>query len=349
VKLCVPSVFLCVIFNTLETLRLNRILVDFLDEIDRAVLGFLVDAEDVFADDAEEDELDGAEEIEAQQGGGPAQEGKAEDFFYQDIDPGQHEDDGTDRAQPETEADGQPGEGEDGVGGQGEEFGEAHFGFAVGPVVADVVDVTLVEADEGAEPGHVPDLLVHGEEGLQCFAGHHGEVAGIFHVFESGDVFEEEVEEEGVEGAVVFALPAGAPAAHDVESLLLYFAVHLRQQLRWILQVAVHHGDYFTFGVFESGGEGSLVAEIFGEGDDLDFLVLQPLFQQLFNGIIRATVVDEEELVIARKRFDGCRTPGNQVVDQLGFVVDGDNETKHVCLRYNITQSYTEKHRGPRR
>ena len=45
--------------------KLWRIFVDFTDKIERAVLGFLVDAEDIFAHNAEEDELNGAQEIEA--------------------------------------------------------------------------------------------------------------------------------------------------------------------------------------------------------------------------------------------------------------------------------------------
>ena len=66
---------------------------DFFDEIDRPVLGFLVDAEDIFSDYSQENELDGAQKIEAQQGGGPSDEGKAHDFIHNHIDAGTHEND----------------------------------------------------------------------------------------------------------------------------------------------------------------------------------------------------------------------------------------------------------------
>ena len=74
---------------------------DFADKIDRAVLGFLVDAEDIFADDTEEDQLNGAQEIEAKQGRGPTDKRQSQDFINEYIDACQHKNEGTNGSQPE--------------------------------------------------------------------------------------------------------------------------------------------------------------------------------------------------------------------------------------------------------
>lgn len=61
------SVSLRVICYLRETSGFRGIFVDFFDKIDGAVLRFLVDAEDIFADDTQEDQLDGSQKIEAQE------------------------------------------------------------------------------------------------------------------------------------------------------------------------------------------------------------------------------------------------------------------------------------------
>ena len=73
---------------------------NFADKIDRAVLGFLVNAKNIFAHDAEKDQLDGAQEIEAEQGGGPANKRQPEDFIDEYVDAGQHKNKGTYGSQP---------------------------------------------------------------------------------------------------------------------------------------------------------------------------------------------------------------------------------------------------------
>ncbi len=44
---------------------IRRVFMDFTDEVDRPVLGFFVDAEDIFTDNAKENQLYGTEEIDA--------------------------------------------------------------------------------------------------------------------------------------------------------------------------------------------------------------------------------------------------------------------------------------------
>ena len=196
----------------------------------------------------------------------------------------------------------------------------------------------MVKTDEGAQSRHIPYFFLHGEQGLQGFEGHHREISRVFHVLESGDVSEKQVKQEGVEGALVLSFSSGSFAANDVEALFADFTVHLGQQFGRILEIAVHHGDDLSFRVFESGGEGRLVTEVLGEGDDLDVFVVQPVFQEVTNGIVGAAIVNKEEFIVVREGFHGGHDSVNQIIDQLCFVVYGDDQAEHSESFFEATQ-----------
>jgi len=81
--------------------------------------------------------------------------------------------------------------------------------------------------------------------------------------------------------------------------------------------------------VFESGGEGRLVTEVLGEGDDLDIFVVQPVFQEVADGFVGAAIIDKEEFIVVREGFHGGHGSVNQIIDQLCFVVYGDDQAEH--------------------
>ena len=110
-----------------------------------------------------------------------------------------------------------------------------------------------------------------------------------------------------------------APAAHDVGAAFDGLD-HRRDVPRIVLQVAVGGDDDAAARVVKSRRESRRLAEIPAEADDRQVRIdcLQP--RQGLEALVRAAIVDDDELVRPSPRAQRARQHAVQLVERRGFV-----------------------------
>ncbi len=168
----------------------------------RAVFGFEVGFREVFADDAEEEELDAASEHNKTDEAGPAGSRVAEsEGFDDDNDDHDEGDEAEEDAKKGSESERDGREGDDAFDGVFEEFPEGPFRFAGDALDVFVFDPFRLEADEGPEAFRVAVVFLAGDDGVDDLAGHEAVVAGAVDHFDFAHAIDELIENAGAEAA----------------------------------------------------------------------------------------------------------------------------------------------------
>lgn len=287
------------------------------DDVVGAALGFEVGFSEIFADDAEEEELDAADEHDNTDKARPAGNGVAEDESFTDDD---NDDDEGDQAEEDAEEGGEgerdSGEGDDAFDGVFEEFPEGPVGFAGGAFDVFEFEPFGLKADEAPEAFRVAVVFVAFEDGVDHLAGHEAVIAGAVDHFDFAHFVDEFVENAGAEAANRgFAFTADAASGRGVVvGVLLEKIEHFGEEGRRILKVGVHDGDVIAGGVFEAGEEGGFFTEIARERDVADAAIAFCEIFDDFKGVVFAAVVDEEEFELVRG--EGGESAGNFAVEK---------------------------------
>ncbi len=236
------------------------------DQIERTVFHLGEDAADIFADDAEADELHAGEEQHADHDGGETRRAHAEEQCLADeidaIERGYYgEPDAGQRPDPQRHH-GEARQAVDGVAHQPDEGEGADAGGALGHLE---LDLFLAEADPGGNALHEAVALGQRVDGVDDAAVEQAEVAGAL-----GDMHVAHHAEEMIEAAAEQA-PAErigiARMAHRIHHLGTAppRLDHLRDDLRRMLEVGIHQHHDFAAGGAKTRRHGGLLAEIAGE------------------------------------------------------------------------------------
>ncbi len=166
------------------------------------MFGFEVGFREVFADDAEEEELDAASEHNKTDEAGPAGSRVAEsEGFDDDNDDHDEGDEAEEDAKKGSESERDGREGDDAFDGVFEEFPEGPFRFAGDALDVFVFDPFRLEADEGPEAFRVAVVFLAGDDGVDDLAGHEAVVAGAVDHFDFAHAIDELIENAGAEAA----------------------------------------------------------------------------------------------------------------------------------------------------
>ena len=97
-----------------------------------------------------------------------------------------------------------------------------------------------------------------------------------------------------------------APAADDVVAALEHLD-HRRDVVRIVLQIAVGRHDQPAARVREAGGEGRGLSEIAAEADHAQVRIARLQPRQDLEALVRAAIVDDDDLVASAPRPPACR------------------------------------------
>lgn len=294
--------------------------IGFVDDVVGAVFGFEIGFGEIFADDAEEEELDATHKHDDTDEAGPAGGGVAEGECFDDDD---EDDDESDEAEEETEeggeSEGDGGEGDDAFDGVFEEFPEGPFGFAGDAFNIFVFDPFGFEADEAPEAFGIAVVFAARDDGVDHRAGHEAVIAGAVDHFDFAHAVDEFVEDASAEAADGGLALAGDAAGGGAGVFLgggvfrVDVAEQLGEEAGGILAVGIHGGDEIAGGGFEAGEQGGFFAEITREREVAHARVV---FGEGFHEVesaVAAAVVDEDKLELII---------GESVDDFLGFLIE---------------------------
>ncbi len=299
------------------------------DDIVRTALHLVVNATEVFAEDADADELNAADEEDERDERGEA--------GLRDLDAEQAADDEEHREAETAQADEDSGEGDDAqrkfreadeaVDGVAKKSIQALAGLAGGAVVAVVERFRAAEADPGAEAGEEAVAFGEAVEGFDGGAVEEAEGAGVGFDRKVGEPAEAAVEEFEAEAAEAALLARTADGEDDLRALAPA-GDEVGDVFGRILQIGVHGDDGVGgAGGGEAGFECGLVAEIAGELDELEAGILVMNRLDDVAGTIAAAVVDEDDGPVDRGVFgeDGAE-PAAELRENGLFVPDGDDD-----------------------
>jgi len=285
------------------------------------------DAAHVFADDAQEHELNASEKQDDRHRRRPALHRVArEQSHSQDVQQVEKAGAGHEETDVDGELEGDDGGRSDAVDGQSHHAAVAVVRGSCGTAGPFVGDLCRRETQIGDE--HAEDAVALGQ-GVEP-ADHPGrdqpevaDVLGNMHL--ARQAVDGLVEAPGCPALEKRVVPSrGTPRVDDVEA-----ALPLRQQIgdefRRVLQVGVHDDDGIAVGAPEPGGQGGLVAEVARQIDDRDARVALACGQQQRQGTVARTVVDRDqtELVVQAVKD---REQGIQEQREHGFFVVGRND-----------------------
>ena len=269
-------------------------------DVQRALLDFVVDAADVFAEDADGQKLHAGEEHDGGHERCPAGNCRrgGEELLENRPDEQRKADDGRDPAHVKAELERCGAESGDAVEGEAKHLFERILGRARGAFGAVVLDADFLEADpadesaqEAAAFGEVLELVHHA-------AVHESEVAGVGRDVDAREPADEAVEAERGEALEErFALALVALRVNDLVAFAPLFE-HLVDEARRVLQVPVDNHDGVADAVVESRAECGLVAEVAAEVDDLVVRVAGEEPFHDFAGAVLGTVVHENQFVL---------------------------------------------------
>ena len=324
------------------------------DDVVGAALHLVVDAAEVFAEDADADELHAADEKDERDERGEAGLG--------DLDPKQAAGHEEQREAEADQADHEAGEGDDAqrefrkadeaVDGVADKSIQTLAGLAGGAIVAVVGRVDPAKADPGAKAGEETVAFGKAVEGVDGDAIEEPEGAGVGldgKIGEPAEAAVEEIEAEATEAAFL----ARAADGEDDLGALAPFGEELGDVLGRILQIGVHGDDGVGGrGGGEAGFERGLVAEIAGELDEFEAGILVMDGGDDVAGAVAAAVVDEDDGPVDRGLFgeDEAEPPAEFREDGL-FVPDGDDDRDvgHAVQRKTLYLIIAYKARKPSR
>lgn len=219
-----------------------------------------------------------------------------------------------------------PTEAEHGEGGAPPEVADAVFGFADGAGV--VADAEFAEAETGGDGDGGEEGLeeLEGEEGGDDFAAHGAELAAAVVEVVAEDAAADEVGEAGHAAAEPGIVAVVAPAARDVEGAGFDGGDEEREIARVVLAVAVHGEENGAAGGAEAVEEGGGLAEVARLVEGAAAGPAGDAGGDLGGGGIGATVVDEDDLVVAAETIEDFDGGADEREDVAGFVEKRDDE-----------------------
>ena len=240
-------------------------------DIKRSLLDFVVDASDVFAEDADRNELHSREKYDGGHERCPAgnccRGGK--NLFEDGPDEYAETYDGSEKSQVETELERRGTETGDTVKGEAYHFLERVLGGACCAFSSVVLDADFLEADPADEPAQESAAFRQVLELVYHAAVHEAEVAGIGRNVDARELADETVEAvcgKALEDGFALALvPLG------INHLVAFapFFKHLVNQTRRVLKVPVDNDDGIADTMVEACAECRLVPEVTAEVDNL--------------------------------------------------------------------------------
>lgn len=275
---------------------LGAVGVGFADDVLRAAFGFEVSFGEVFANDAEEKELDAADEDNDASEARPAGDGIAESEGLDDDDDDHDEGDETkEDAEESSESEGNGGESNDAFDGVFEEFPEGPFGLAGGTLDVFILEPFSLEADELPDAFRITVVLGASDNRVDDRTGHEAVVAGAVDHFDFADGIDEFVKDASAETADGRLAFAGDATGGDAV-VIFEERKHVGEESRRVLAVGVHDGDVVASGVLKASEHGGLFAEIAREREVFDTRVGMAERFKLSKSVVATAVVDENEL-----------------------------------------------------
>ena len=285
-----------------------------------------VGAPDVLAEDAQGQQLHGADRRDDDDGGRPAGDGAAE---QQHRDRVQEHPDGGDAAEepePGGEAQRRDREPGDAVDREPDHLAERVLGLPGGAGLASVADRGAREAERGDDETEHPVVLGQGVDGVDGGPRHQPEVPGVDVGVDVGHRPDRAVEqpgrgalERGVAGAVL------TDPVDDVDALRAGRGEHLADDLGRVLEVGVDGDDVVAPGPGQAGRDRRLVA---GVGAQPHHAHLRPLpaqpLEQHGRRVVGA-VVDAEHLVADPPALRHRPQPVDEQRQDLLLVVHRDD------------------------
>ena len=244
--------------------------------------------------------------------------------------PGPREQD-QEEPQPRGHPQGDEREGEEPVGGQGQQLPEAVLGGPRRPRGALVRERPLAEARPRAQAPHEHAVLGHGVDDVDDAPVHQAEVAGVEGHRDLGGRAQDAVEgavQQALERPLLALLPL---AVHDLVALPPVREAR-GDQLGRVLQVGIEDRDGLAARPREPGRDRGLVPEVAREAQDLEAGVGGAQGREPLVGAVPGTVVDEHDL----PRHADSREGGKQALLEQGqdrdLVVAGDDDAQEAAL-----------------
>src|ERR1044071_7831072 len=188
----------------------------------------------------------------------------------------------------------------------------------------------LLQANPTANATHEAVSFRHTLEQIDDASIHHAEITCIERY-----IYVRYMAQQHIENSVAGSFePAFLSTLSDCINNVVSFAPlgdKLRERLRRILQVGIHHCDRAPTRIIEASGDRHLMAEIAREFDDHYTLVGPANLVQAFNALVRASVIDKDNFKIQFKLIEHCDQSFVQGWDILGLIVNWNN---HGDLRF---------------
>ena len=316
---------------------------DGVDQEQRPALCLLHEPAQIFADDAEHQELDACKKSDGGHDAGPAGDDLAGEPAPDAVGEEQHGEAGDGEAQPDREAQRGDGEAGDGVGAEPQHLAQRVFGAAGVTGVARVVERHLVAADPAHHAAQEALALGHCQQRVDHPPAHETKVTGVLGDRHVGEAREQAVEARG--GSLLepgLAVARGAPAVDHVGTLI-HPLHHAGEQLRRILQVRIYQHDALAAGRAQPRGRRELVAVVAHQmhADNVGIGFRQGLDD--LPGAVARAIVDEHDLVVVAGNAAAGSTGAAMELPQAGLLVEAgrdDGQRNGPCLGHNI-----ERHR----
>src|SRR5499426_3039571 len=321
-------------FCSLARGKTSRIVTPVYD-IARAAFDLVEYQPNVFANDAEKEQLYSAEEAQRGNQGWPPRHLYAANGIEQQLaDPAQEADDGQSQAKTAAEPERQLGEGANAVKGEGEQCRRAIVGaaeLARSRLERDMRYVEANPADQAAQKGVLFRQL--GAHHLGDAPRHQPEIGSPDRQIDDTKLDEQLVEplrRQSLERAGLGAVHAHR--LHDFGALLPQLN-QAHDQLRRMLQIAVQHDDCVSAAVVKPGNKRGLMTKTSGHNEDFHPRVVGADHRQDHLGTIRRRIenVENAKRVSLAQRVQHSRQPIMEESDDLLFPI---YRTDHIDRRH---------------
>lgn len=303
----------------------------FLGDIYWAVLALLEGSPHIFADDADAEQLDTAQQQYQYDDGGIAGNIDAPDQLFEDY-PDQVQDgsNGGQTADVDGIPQGSGGETDDAFYGVICQLSEAPFRLSGVALAGGVGDKAGVIAHPREQALGEPVVFRQFQQTVAYTAAEGAEIAGIgveIHVRQVID----DVVKPLLEERKHFSLATAVLISGDniVFRLFVQNFNHFQNDFRLLLKIRIDQSDILTAGVLHPGVDGRFLAEVSGEGNDLYRAYLRFIqFFQVVKCSVLAAVIDEYDLIIIAAAVKGGNDRRLKRRHILRFIVAGDYKGK---------------------
>lgn len=302
-----------------------------------AVLSFEISFGKIFANDAEEKELDAAKEHDNTDKARPAggRIAKSESFDNYDDN-----DDESNKTKDDAEKGGNgkrnSREGNDALDGVFEKLPKGPGGLAGDALDVFVFDPFGFEANKTPKAFGIAVVFLTGNDGVNHLAGHQAIIAGAVDHFDIAHAVDELVENAGkkaADGRFAFAGDtAGGGTIYRFWCGVLVGWVDVFEEFGEeagrILAIGVHGGNEIAASVFEASEESGFFTEIARERDVEDARVVTSERFNDFERVVAATIVDKNKFkIVVRQGVDNVESFLIKEGKCFGFVVTGNYNT----------------------